>query len=112
MTTYFGKLTIGATPVQLPTDFPLVNKIIVQHAPGNTGNFKVGGNASLTTDTTTPGITIAPAGAGANPDNSTPPGGAWSVESYADKNDIPVKQYFFHGTHSGDLLMYQIHVKV
>ena len=113
MTTYFGTLTIGASPVQLPTDFPAVNKLFVQHAPGNTGNFKVGGNSQLGMTTATPGTTVAPLQSGiANPDSSVPAGGAWSVESYSDRNDIAVKQYFFHGSHSGDKLMYEIHIKV
>jgi hypothetical protein len=113
MTTYFGTLTIGATPVQLPTDFPRVNKLFVQHAPGNTGNFKVGGNVSLTMAITTPGIYVQPAGAGsANPDASTPPGGDWVVESHSDKNDVVVNQYFFHGSHAEDKLMYEIHIEV
>ena len=119
MTTYFGILTIGATPVQLPADpdgrplFPRCNKLFVQHAPGNTGNFKVGGNASLTAAITTPGVYVQPAAAGvANPDASVPPGGSWSVESHSNDNDIVGTQYFFHGSHAGDKLMYEIHVKV
>ena len=113
MTTYFGTLTIGASSVQLPNYFPRCNKLFVQHAPGNTGNFKVGGNVSLTTDTTTPGIYVQPAPAGAaNPDASVPPGGSWSMKADSNDNDLVVSQYFFHGTHAGDKLMYEISVKV
>jgi hypothetical protein len=112
MTTYFGTLTLGATPVQLPVYFPKVNKLFVQHAPGNTGNFKVGGNSALTMLNTTPGIYVQPLAAGvANPDGSLPPGGNWAVESHSRKNDIVVNQYFFQGAHAGDLLMYEIHLQ-
>ena len=112
MQTYFGILTIGATPVQLPADFPRVNKLFVQHMPGNTGNFKVGGNSQLTMAITTPGTYIQPLAAGVtNPDGSIPPGGDWEVESHSRDNDIVVNQYFFHGSHSGDKLSYEIHVE-
>jgi hypothetical protein len=115
MQTYFGSLTIGAAPVQIPaTAFsgalssfagsPKVNKIAVQSAPNNTGVFKVGGNVNLTADNATPGIFVTP--------NATAgqPGGTWTVESHSYFNDIALNQYFFQGTHAGDILMYEIHV--
>jgi hypothetical protein len=115
MQTYFGTLTIGAAPVQIPaTAFSgnlssfagsaKVNKISVQLAPGNTGVSKVGGSANMTSDNTTPGIFLAPNTVAADP------GGSWTVESYGNVNDVALNQYFFQGTVPGDKLMYEIHV--
>jgi hypothetical protein len=108
MTAYFGTITIGADPIQIPspTVDGKVNKLFVQHAPGNTGVFKVGRLPGLTTDNTTPGIFVAPN------TTETDPGGDWSIESPGEKNDINLSEYRFHGTHAGDLLHWQINVAV
>jgi len=115
MQTYFGFLTIGAAPVQIPA-FDGQNsfgnpcrgvcKLLVQAAPGNTAAIKIGGAPNMTADNTTAGIFVAaPTAAGM-------PGGSWEVESQQEHNEIMISQYYFHGSHAGDIVMYELHVSV
>lgn len=118
MVSYFVQLTIGAIPVQIDlTKLPqgqgasfAVNKIFVQHAPGNTGNFRVGRTPNLTLNNATPGIWVAST-ASTNPDGTNQPGGSWGVQSSSKSNDVAVNQFYFHGTHSGDVLNIELSVQ-
>lgn len=109
MQSFFGILTIGVTPVQISATKLKACKLQVQLAPGATGNGKVGVIPTLTNDNTTPGTFLSP-NSNVNPDGSSPSGDAWSVQSYCDANTLDISQYYFHGTHAGDLLMYNYHV--
>lgn len=112
MTSFFGSVTIGANPVQITN--PLANngkcaKLFVQMAPGNTGSAKVGRIPNLGTSTGTPGVYLASTSQ-TNPDASAQPGGSWVIESYSDENNINPLDYYFHGTHAGDILMWEMTV--
>ena len=83
------------------------SKLSFQVAPLATGGVKIG-SAGLTSDNTTPG-TFLSSTAGTNPDGSPQPGAAWSVESQEDRLVIYPAQYYVHGTHAGDKVMYEYH---
>jgi hypothetical protein len=107
MTTVWGTLTIGLAPVQISATQVACCKLSFQVAPGDKGAVKIGG-AGLTADTATPGTYLDPA-SGVNGDGSPQSGGSWSVESYQDCNTIDASQYHVHGTHAGDLVIYEYH---
>lgn len=100
MTSTFGFLTIGANPVQISATHIGACKLFVQVAPGATGVVKIGGSSALTMDNTTGGTFLIP-GSGSNP------GEDWSIEDHVNCNTVNIEQYFFHGTHAGDVLMWQ-----
>lgn len=106
---YSGSITVAAAPQQI-TSVPgnIAAKIIVQMAPDATGNGKVGTTSGLTADNATPGIFIPPS-AVVNPDGSASPGASWSMEVKTERNTIDLLQYWFHGTHVGDVIMWEVH---
>jgi hypothetical protein len=106
MTTTWGTLTIGSSPVQVSTnpDFA-VCKLSFQVAPSATGAVKLGA-AGVTANDSTPG-TYLNSTTGTNPDSSPQPGGMWAIESHTDHNDIVPAQYFVQGSHAGDLVFYE-----
>ncbi len=104
MTSTWGTLTIGASPVRITTTSTLAGKLRFQPAPGATGAIKVGG-AGLTADTTTPGFYLN-ATAGTNPDTSAQVGQTFELESNAERNTIDISTFYVHGSHSGDKVDY------
>ena len=107
MTTTWGTLTIGDVPIQISTAHLKCCKLSFQVAPGNSGSIKIGG-PGLTPDTSTPGTYLAPS-SNVNKDGSAQAGGMWSVESYQDSNTLDASSYRVHGTHAGDLVLYEYH---
>ena len=107
MTSVWGMLTIGLTPVQISATPLRCCKLCFQVAPCDRGSIKIGGNG-LTPDASTPGTYLDPV-SGVNPDGSSQSGGLWSVESYQDANTIDASAYHVHGTHAGDLVYYEYH---
>lgn len=107
MTTVWGTLTIGSTPVQVSATRLRCCKISFQVAPGDKGAVKIGG-AGLTSNNTTPGIYLNPSSS-LNADGSAQSGGLWSVESYQDSNALDASSFHVHGTHAGDLVFYEYH---
>lgn len=101
-------VTIGASPVALDVSGRRVSKILVQSAPGNSGNIKIGSAPDMTADATTPGTWLAP-GTGTNPDGSPKPGDSWSVESHEDRLNVFAGKYYIHGTNAGDVAAVCLH---
>jgi hypothetical protein len=109
MTSVFGTLVIGATPVQVPFTGTGVCKLFLQIGPGATGGVKIGGaGVTINIPDTTPGTWLS-SSAGTNADTSLQPGGSWVIESQEDKNTVHPGAYFIHGTHAGDLVNYEYH---
>jgi hypothetical protein len=107
MTTTWGTLTIGSTPVQISATQLRCCKLSFQVAPGDSGSVKIGG-PGLTPDISTPG-TYLDSSSTTNKDGSAQSGGMWSVESFEDANTIDASTYYVHGTHVGDLVFYEYH---
>jgi hypothetical protein len=107
MTTNFGSLTIGASAQHIVATLTKGTKLFIQSAPGNTGNVKIGGSSTITSDNTTPGVFLS-ASADTNADGSKQAGATWSVESH-DVNTIEFSAYWVHGTHAGDIVMWETH---
>jgi hypothetical protein len=107
MTTTWGTLTIGSSPVQISTVHLRCCKLSFQVAPGDSGSIKIGG-PGVTPDTSTPGTYLEPSSS-VNKDGSAQPGSMWSVESYQDSNTIDASTYHVNGTFAGDLVFYEYH---
>ncbi len=96
MTSTFGFVTIGGSPVQLPA-FPMgATKITFQIGKSATGTVKIGGSSGMAADDSTGGLYLP-----ANP-------GILLIESESDENTLHPEQYFIHGTVSGDKVMWQV----
>ena len=108
MTTVWGVLTIGATPVRISTTALPVCKLAFQVAPSATGSVKIGATG-LTTDNTTGGSYLWPT-ANTAPDGSALAGSMWAIEDQGNRNTIDASAYFVHGTHAGDKVHYQYNV--
>ena len=108
MTTAWGTLTIGTTPVRISATKLKCCKLFFQVAPQATGLVKIGGSA-VTTANSTPGTVLDPPSVGANPDGASyPSGGSWDVATEG-VNSIDASEYYVHGSHSGDLVFYEYH---
>ena len=106
MTTKWGRLVVDGTVQQFVGITPKVCKYFVQLAPGATGQVKIG-PANVALASTSSG-TVIDSTATTNADTTKQAGGSWSVETH-DVNTISTAQYFFIGSHTGDVLMYETH---